>query len=422
MTSNYQFQNSLEFAKELDKNDKLANFRGKFHIPKNEKGEESIYLCGNSLGLLPKSTRSYIEQELSDWEKFGVKGHFEAKNPWKYYHHFVKDSLAKIVGAKPIEVTAMNTLTSNLNSLLYTFYRPTADKFKIIAEGTAFPSDIYALKSMISNYGYNPNTDLILLYPRTGETSIRFEDIVKALDSPNVQMIMFGNVNYYSGQNFDLKNITLEAHKRNIIAGFDLAHGIGNIKLSLHEWDVDFACWCSYKYLNAGPGSIAGIFVHERYAERFDLPRLAGWWGQNEATRFLMSHEFEPMKGADGWQTSNPAVLTLASLKASLDIFDEAGIDNLIAKSKVLTSFTEFLVNSINTDKIEIITPKNESERGCQLSIRVKGADKRLFQALEAANVVSDWREPDVIRIAPVPLYNSFEDVYKFAKILESIL
>lgn len=417
---NSNYINSLEYAQGLDKIDLLSSFRDKFYIPKDENGNEVVYLCGNSLGLQPKSTRNYLEQELLDWQNMGVKGHYEAKNPWKYYHHFVKDSLAKLTGAKPIEVTAMNTLTSNLNSLLYTFYRPTAEKYKIIAEGTAFPSDIYALKSFIKNYGYNPETDLILLYPRDGESIIRFEDIVSALDQENAQMIMLGNVNYYSGQFFDIKNITLEAHKRNIIAGFDLAHGIGNVKLKLHEWDVDFACWCSYKYLNSGPGGIAGLFVHERYAERFDLNRLSGWWGQNESTRFLMSHTFEPMKGVDGWQNSNPAVLTLATLKASLDIFDEAGFDNLIKKSKTLTGYTEFLVNSIQTDKIEIITPSNPEERGCQLSIRVKGADKRLFENLERANVVADWREPDVIRIAPVPLYNSYVDVFSFAKILET--
>jgi len=419
---NTNFENSLEFAKTLDKQDQISKYRNSFFIPKDENNNEVIYLCGNSLGLQPKSTRAYVEQELKDWENLGVKGHYNAKNPWKYYHHFVKDSLAKLTGANPIEVTAMNTLTANLNSMLYTFYRPNNDKFKIIAEGTAFPSDIFALKSIIKNYGYNPETDLILLYPRENETTIRTEDIISALDNANVQMIMLGNVNYYTGQYFDIKTITIEAHKRNIIAGFDLAHGVGNLKLKLHEWNVDFAVWCSYKYLNAGPGAIAGVFIHERYAERFDLNRLSGWWGQNEKNRFLMSHNFEPMVGVDGWQTSNPTVISLACLKASLDIFDKVGFDNLINKSKLLTNYTEYLIsnNISQKEKIQIITPSDPNQRGCQLSIRVNGADKRLFEGLEEANVVADWREPDVIRIAPVPLYNTFEESYRFVEILET--
>lgn len=418
---NTNFENNFEFAKTLDSQDQISKYRDNFYIPKAD-NKQVIYFCGNSLGLQPKSTREYVEQELKDWENLGVKGHYNAKNPWKYYHHFVKDSLAKLTGAKPIEVTAMNTLTANVNSMLYTFYRPNKEKFKIIAEGTAFPSDIYALKSIIKNYGFNPDTDLILLYPRENETAIRTEDIINALDDVNVQMIMLGNVNYYSGQYFDIKTITIEAHKRNIIAGFDLAHGVGNLKLKLHEWNVDFAVWCSYKYLNAGPGAIAGVFVHERYAERFDLNRLSGWWGQNEKNRFLMSHNFEPMVGVDGWQTSNPTVISLACLKASLDIFDEVGFDNLINKSKLLTNYTEYLIsnNITKKDKIQIITPSDPNQRGCQLSIKVVGADKRLFDGLENANIVADWREPDVIRIAPVPLYNTFEESFKFVEILEN--
>lgn len=415
-----EFNNSLNFATQLDKEDILHSFREKFHIPKDENGKEVVYLCGNSLGLQPKATREYIEQELKDWENLAVKGHYEAKNPWKYYHHIVKDSLANLVGAKPIEVTAMNTLSSNLNSLLYTFYRPNASKYKIIAEASAFPSDLYALKSFLLNYGYNPEEDLLLLHPRENENFIRIEDIILALDKENVQMILLGNVNYYSGQNFDIKTITSEAHKRGIIAGFDLAHGIGNIELRLNEWDVDFACWCSYKYLNSGPGAIAGLYINERYANRVDLHRLSGWWGQDEKTRFLMSSEFMPMPGADGWQMSNPTIISLAALKASLDIFDEVGFEKLLSKSRKLTSFTEFLVNSIPTDKIEIITPKEPKQRGCQLSIRIINSDKTLFKALEKANVVSDWREPDVIRIAPVPLYNSFKDVFAFYEVLKS--
>lgn len=417
-----QYENSLLFAKSLDNKDELKEFRNQFHLPKDENGNNLVYLCGNSLGLQPKSTRAKVEQELLDWENLGVEAHFLGKNPWKNYHEFVTDSLAKLVGAKPIEVVAMGSLTANLNSLLISFYKPSKERHKLVIEATAFPSDIYAVSSHINLNGFDVNESLIKLVPRENETYIRTEDILELIEKEGNQIatILLGGVNYYSGQAFDMKAITKAGHKKGIIVGFDLAHAIGNLKLELNKWDVDFAAWCSYKYLNSGPGATAGIYVNERFAKRFDIPRMAGWWGHDKENRFKMDSEFVPMQGAEGWQNSNPAILPLACLRASLDLFDEAGIDRLKAKSILLTGYLEFLLNNVQTDRIEIITPKDVNQRGCQLSLRVKNANKNLFDEITKKGVIADWREPDVIRIAPVPLYNSFEDVYRFVEILRS--
>lgn len=414
---------SLEYAQNLDKNDELREYRNRFHFPLDSNGDKKLYFTGNSLGLQPKSTREYINQELDDWAKYGVDGHFEAKNPWMPYHEIVTEKLARVVGAKPEEVVAMNSLTANLHFLMVSFYRPEGKKRKIVIEYDAFPSDVYAVKSQIEFHGGNPDTDLIYLKAREGEHTIRIEDIKSVLEnqSDEIALIMLGGVNYYTGQLFDMKAITEIAQKNNIVAGFDLAHAAGNIHLKLHDWGIDFAAWCSYKYLNSGPGGIAGIFVHEKHLEK-DLPRFEGWWGQNKKTRFLMGREFDGIRTAEGWQLSNPPIFQLAALNASLDIFEEVGLEKLNIKTKKLTAYLEQLVNSLGKDTIEIITPSDETQRGCQLSIRVKNADKSLFEELTKQNIISDWREPDVIRVAPVPLYNSYEDCYKFSDILKKTL
>lgn len=425
MDSALQFENSESFALALDAQDSLAHFREKFFIPKQASGEDVLYFTGNSLGLQPKTTRNYIEQELEDWETFGVEGHFHAKNPWMPYHEFVTESLAKIVGAKKSEVVAMNSLTVNLHLLMVSFYRPTETKYKIVIEKDAFPSDKYAVKSQIAFHAESPKSDwLIELAPRDGETCLRTEDILRTIEenADSIALIMLGGVNYYTGQKFDFEAITKAGHEIGAIVGFDLAHAAGNVELKLHDWNADFAAWCSYKYLNSGPGGIAGIFVHERHHENKDLPRFAGWWGHDKETRFLMDDEFIPIKSAESWQLSNPPIFQLAALRASLDIFEEAGMKRLREKSVKLTNYLEFLLNEIETDRIEIITPKNENERGCQLSIRVRNADKSLFKAITERGAIADWREPDVIRVAPVPLYNSFTDCWKFAEILKDCL
>jgi kynureninase len=425
------FEPTKSFAKTADEQDSLKHFRDKFFIPKQKNGEDVIYFTGNSLGLQPKITRNYIEQELNDWETFGVEGHFHAKNPWMPYHEFVAENLSEIVGANPCEVVAMNSLTVNLHLLMVSFYRPNDKRNKIVIEKNAFPSDQYAVKSQIEFHISNsefqiPNEEnrLIELMPREGETCLRTEDILETIrtNGDEIALILLGGVNYYTGQVFDFEAITRVGHEIGAMVGFDLAHAAGNIKLKLHDWNVDFAAWCSYKYLNSGPGGIAGVFVHENHVSDKDLPRFAGWWGHDKNTRFLMGDKFVPIPTAEGWQLSNPPIFQLASLRASLEIFHEAGIKNLVAKSKKLTDYLEFLLKQIETDRIEIITPNNSKERGCQLSIRVKNADKSLFKAISERGVIADWREPDVIRVAPVPLYNSFTDCWKFVEILKTCL
>lgn len=419
----------------LDAADPLRRFREEFHIPKHSDGSEVLYFTGNSLGLQPKRTREYIEQELKDWAELGVEGHFHAKHPWLPYHEFVTEPLARLVGAKPVEVVAMNSLTVDLHLLMVSFYRPTAERYKIIIEKGAFPSDQYAVGSQLKFHGHDDG--LIELTPRDGETTLRTEDILETIDreGDSVALILLGGVNYYTGQAFDMRAITEAGHKKGCVVGFDLAHAAGNLELKLHDWGVDFAAWCSYKYLNSGPGGIAGIFVHERHAHSFDLPRFAGWWGHDKSTRFLMGPDFVPLAGAEGWQLSNPPIFQLAALRASLEIFDEATMPALREKSVKLTAYLEKLLAEINDDRIEIITPRDPAQRGCQLSIRVKAetraagsvsepaaSNKKLFNALTERGVIADWREPDVIRVAPVPLYNSFEDIYRFTKILRECL
>ena len=414
------FKNTLEHALLLDKQDKLRNYRKEFHLPKKKNGEHYIYLCGNSLGLQPKRTRTFLEQELKDWAQLGVEGHMHAKNPWLPYHEFLADGFSKIVGANPSEVVAMNSLTVNLHLMMVSFYRPEQKKFKIIIEDDAFPSDIYSVNSQIEHHGFDPLEALIKIKPRKGEFVLRTQDILKIIEEQGDQiaLIMLGGVNYYTGQVFDFKIITEKAHQKNITVGFDLAHGAGNVHLDLHKWDVDFAVWCSYKYLNSGPGSVAGAFIHERHHNQ-NLHRFAGWWGHNKDNRFDMPDVFDPIQSAEGWQLSNPPILSLAAIRASLSIFDEVGMESLVEKSNKMTEYLRFLLQEAKSNQIEIITPKNS---GCQLSIRVKNGSKKLFDQITKKGVISDWREPDVIRIAPAPLYNNYSDLFKFYKILESVL
>ena len=421
---NFSFESTESFAQKMDEQDALKHFREKFYIPKQSNGEEVIYFTGNSLGLQPKTVRDCIEQELKDWENLGVEGHFKAKNPWMPYHEFLTNLMANIVGAKAIETVVMNSLTVNLHLLMVSFYRPNATRNKIVIEAGAFPSDQYAVQSQIKFHGFDIENSLIELKPREGENCLRTEDIEQTLieNGDSIALVLLGGVNYYTGQAFDMQRITEIGHKIGAVVGFDLAHAAGNIELKLHDWNADFAAWCSYKYLNSGPGGIAGVFVHERHATNFDLPRFAGWWGHDKETRFLMGDEFVPMRGAEGWQISNPPIFQMASLRASLEIFEEAGMNNLREKSVKLTNYLEFLLNEIHAVRISVITPSNSFERGCQLSIRVKDSDKNLFKKISARGVFADWREPDVIRVAPVPLYNSFADVYRFVEILKDCL
>jgi kynureninase len=418
------FENSIEYAKKCDREDSLASFRNKFHIPKSTSGKDIIYLCGNSLGLQPKITSEYIQEELKDWASLGVEGHTEAKHPWLVYHEFLSESMAKIVGAKPSEVVVMNSLTVNLHLMMVSFYQPTKIKYKIVIESDAFPSDKYAVESQLKLHDINPKEGLILWKPRKGEVLCRFEDLEEIMKQhgDEIALVMIGSTNYYTGQSFPLKKITELGHSYNCKVGFDLAHGAGNIQPNLHETGADFAVWCTYKYLNSGPGSLGGCFVHERHSNNKDLNRFVGWWGHNKQTRFNMRHEFDALSGAEGWQLSNPPILSMAAIRASLDTFEEAGFENLRKKAIKLTGYLEFLIDDLNEERINIITPRNPEERGCQLSIQVKSADKGLHTRLTEAGVISDWREPDVIRIAPAPLYNNFEDVYHFAERLKKAL
>ncbi len=417
-----KFQNSIQFARKLDQTDPLKKYRNQFLIPKVN-GKPSIYFTGNSLGLQPKSTAKFIKDELEDWATLGVEGHVHGRRPWLYYHKFTKKVLSEIVGAKPSEVVAMNQLTVNLHLMLVSFYRPTKKRFKILTEAGAFSSDQYAFESQLKFHGISPVKGLIELKPRKGEYALRTEDILLAIKvhGEELALVIFGGVQYYTGQFFNIKKITEAAHKVGAVAGFDLAHAAGNVPLALHKHNVDFAVWCGYKYLNSGPGGISGVFIHERHAEDFTLPRFAGWWGHNEGERFQMKKGFKPMTGADGWQLSNVPIFQSAAHLASLEIFQQAGIKNLRTKSVLLTGYLEFLLNEIDSSKklFTIITPQNPDERGCQLSILMKQNGRKIFDRITKAGVIADWREPDVIRIAPVPLYNSFEDVFVFAQIFK---
>ena len=427
-----QFENTLAFAQQLDKQDKLAKFRDEFYMPKKD-GKPMIYLCGNSLGLQPKNARAAIDQELNDWANLGVEGHFAGKNPWMYYHHFLTEKAAKIVGAKPSEVVIMNNLTANLHLMMVSFYRPTKTRYKIIMEGGAFPSDQYAMETQARFHHLNPDDAIIELKPREGEYTLRTEDIIAKINEHKNELaiVMMGGVNYYTGQAYDMQAITKAVHAVGANVGFDCAHAAGNLQLQLHNWDVDFAVWCTYKYLNSGPGGTSGVFVHERHGNNPELVRFAGWWGHDEKERFKMKKGFVPMQGAAGWQLSNAQIFPMAIHKASLELFDEAGIENLRAKSETLTAYLEFILNEVNevnanTDNnkmlhaegkyFTIITPKSIADRGCQLSIIVKENGKNLFDFLETQGIMPDWREPDVIRLSPVPMYNSFEDVYRIGE------
>lgn len=413
-----QYDNSREFAEKMDSADPLKGFREKFHIPKTNDGKDVIYFAGNSLGLQPKTVRSYVEQELADWESMGVEGHMHAKHPWLPYHEFLTENTAKLVGALPEEVVNMNSLTVNLHLMLVSFYRPEKKRFKIMIEANAFPSDHYAVQSHLRYHGFDPAEGLLEMKPRNGEDTIRTEDILERIEKEgdSIALVMFAGVNYYTGQAFELGKITAAAHAKGIIAGFDLAHAAGNLKLELNKWDVDFAVWCSYKYLNAGPGAIAGAYVNRRHLLDINIPKFWGWWGQDKATRFLMHHDFQPIPTVESWQLSNPPILQLAALRASLDIFAEAGMENLRAKSEIMTGYLEFLLES--KSNISVITPANKEERGCQLSLRAAKEGKQLHSRLNEAGVICDWREPDVIRIAPVPLYNTFTDVWQFVDMI----
>jgi len=414
----------IENGSSLNSVNSVLNFRARFHIPNSAGGTPAVYLTGNSLGLQPKTTRKYIEEELEDWARLGVEGHLHARHPWLPYHEFVTEPMARIVGAKPTETVVMNSLTVNLHLMMVSFYRPAGKRTKIVIEKGAFPSDQYAVASQLKFHGLDPRAALIELAPREGESTLRTEDIVDTIErnGNEIALIMMGGVNYYTGQAFDMRAITKAGQRAGAIVGFDLAHAAGNLALELHDWNVDFAVWCSYKYLNAGPGGIAGAFVHERHAQALELPRFAGWWGHNKATRFLMGPDFDPLPGAEGWQLSNPPIFQLAALRASLEIFDEAGMPALRAASVKLTSHLEILLRQMDDGRISLITPGDPEQRGCQLSIRVRDSNKNLFDAITHLGVVADWREPDVIRVAPVPLYNTFEDVQRFADILKECL
>lgn len=419
------YQNTLEFAREMDAKDPLRSFREKFLFPTFHT-EDVVYFTGNSLGLAPKTARTYINEELDDWAKYGVEGHFMSRRPWFAYHENLTDYTAEIVGAKPKEVVVTHSLTTNLHLLMVSFYRPQGKRTKILCEAKAFPSDQYALESQVRFHGLNPDDHLVEVAPREGEHLIREEDIIEKIKElgDELALVMIGGVNYYTGQLFDMKLITATGHSVGANVGFDLAHAAGNINLKLHDWGVDFAAWCSYKYMNSSPGGVSGIFVHERHANKPELPRFAGWWGYDKDTRFMMEPGFVPMEGAEGWQLSNAPVLAMAAHLASLEIFHEAGMDRIGAKRDILTAYLEYVINDVserNKERctFEIITPKDITKRGAQLSIHVHGQGKELFNRLTDFGVIADWREPNVIRIAPAPLYNSFEDCYRFGQYLE---
>ena len=413
-----------EYARSCDQADVLKGFREEFLFPVDENGEPLIYLCGNSLGLQPKQTAEFVRQELDDWARLGVEGHTEARHPWMPYHEFLTTHMAEVVGALPEEVVIMNGLTANLHLMMVSFYRPTADRYKVVIEKDAFPSDRYAVESQLRFHGFDPSDALLEWSPPQGEELCRLQDLehLLATEGEQIALLMLGNTNYYTGQFYPIGKITEMGHAKGCLVGFDLAHGAGNILPNLHANGPDFAVWCTYKYLNSGPGSLGGVFVHQRHGKRYDLPRFAGWWGHNKDTRFNMRFDFDPMPGAEGWQLSNPPILSMAAIRSSLDLFSKAGMPALREKSKRLTGFLEYLIDELKDDRIGIITPRDPEQRGCQLSIQVKSADRKLHERLSQAGVVSDWREPDVIRVAPAPLYNSFEDVYEFVQRLNHIL
>lgn len=415
------FEATKAFAEKLDKKDPLRKFRKQFHFPQH-KGKKAIYFCGNSLGLQPKNTAKAIRQELKDWKNLAVGGYFGAKNPWLFYQDNFKQPLSKIMGCKQEEVTVMNALTVNLHLLLLSFYTPTANRYKIIMEAGAFPSDQYAVETQVKFHGYYPDDAIIEIAPRKGEKLLRTEDIIKAIEDnkEQVALVLLGGINYYTGQFYDIKYITEAAHKAGAMAGYDLAHAAGNVPLELHKWEADFAVWCSYKYLNAGPGAVSGVYIHAKYANDKNYQRLGGWWGNAEKTRFKMEKGFKPKAGAGGWQISTAQVFNMVALKTSLKIFEEAGLKNLRKKSIQLTGYLEFLLNQLTHISFEIITPADSFQRGAQLSLYFKANAKAIHQKLTDSGIIVDYREPGVIRVAPAPLYNSFKEVYRFYAILKA--
>lgn len=419
------YENNLAYARHQDAQDALRAFRDQFYIPPVN-GRESIYLCGNSLGLQPKNARAAVEQEFLDWQLLGVEGHFHGTHPWLDYHEYLAGPEARVVGALPEEVVVMNSLTTNLHLMLVSFYRPTARRFKIITEAGAFPSDQYALETQVRYHGLDPDQAIVELAPRPGEHTLRPDDVLASIrqHGPELALIMMGGINYYTGQVFDMAAITRAGHAAGALVGFDLAHAAGNIVLHLHDWQVDFAVWCSYKYLNSGPGGVSGIFVHEKHGNDTSIPRFGGWWGHNKQERFQMRKGFKPMTGAAGWQLSNASIFPMAIHKASLEIFEAATMPALRRKSEQLTGYLEYLIHDIGApaEVLEIITPSDPRQRGCQLSLLVHRNGRAVFESLTAAGVILDWREPNVIRVAPTPLYNNFEDVYRFGQILRQCL
>ena len=421
-----EFENSLAFAEELDVNDELAHFRNRFIIPKRD-GKEQIYFLGNSLGLQPASTSQYIQKVLDHWAGYGVEGFFNGANPWMRYHDQLIKPLSAIVGALPYEVAVMNQLTVNLHLMMVSFYQPAGKRNKILCEAKAFPSDQYMFETYLKHIGLDPDKVIIELSPRAGEHTIRTEDILEAIQmyKDELALVFLGGVNYYTGQLFDMKTITTAAHDAGALAGYDLAHAVGNVSLSLHDWNVDFACWCSYKYLNSGPGAVGGVYIHERFHSDTTLQRFGGWWGYHKETRFKMQKGFQPVKTAEGWQLSTPSMILFACHKASLDIFEEAGIEKLVNKGQALCSYLLFILNEINSSSdekvIEILTPQKSSQRGCQVSMLMLKNGIEIFESLEMKGVFADWREPNVIRVAPVPLYNRFEEVWRFGEIVKSL-
>jgi kynureninase len=418
-----EFQAGEDFAIAMDKRDPLKNYRDLFFIPKFN-GADCVYLSGHSLGLEPKSAAAYIQEGLTDWAELGVEGHFHAKHPWMPYHRLLREQTAELVGAKPDEVVVMNSLTVNLHLMMVSFYRPTASRHKILVERGAFPSDQYAVKSQIRFHGFNPTSSLIELGPLPGESYLRDEEIESVIErsGDEIALVLFGGVNYATGQYYNLEQIVRAGHARGCIVGFDLAHAAGNLPLSLNAWGPDFAVWCSYKYLNGGPGCVAGCFVHERHAKAYDLPRFAGWWGHDEASRFQMGPDFLAMAGAEGWQLSNPPIVSLAALRASMDIFHRAGIERLRAKSVILTGYLEFLLRERSSRAFTIITPSEPARRGAQISIRLLNRGRAVCDRLTAEGILCDWREPDILRVAPIPLYNSYHDVFRFVQHLKAAL
>jgi kynureninase len=418
------FENSLAFAQQLDAQDQLSHYQNEFSFPQVN-GKNAIYFTGNSLGLQPKRAKTYVDEVMNDWANLAVEGHFYAEKPWWDYHERFANPLSKLVGALPSEVTVMNTLTVNLHLLMVSFYRPTATRYKIICEEKAFPSDQYLFQSQVNFHGYATEDAIVEVKRREGEHNIRLEDVLATINAvgDELALVLIGGVNYYTGQVFDMKTITEAGHQVGAYVGWDLAHAAGNIELHLHDWQVDFAAWCSYKYMNSGPGNASGCFIHEKHHSNSELPRFAGWWGHNKERRFKMEPQFDPIQGADGWQISNLPVLSLAPYLASVELFAEIGMDALIAKRNTITAYLEFVLGEIDREvkgNFEIITPSNPSERGCQLSVFLHGEGRSLFDYLMKNGVIIDWREPNVIRLAPVPMYTSFEDIYRFGQILKN--